>query len=213
LRTPPSWRRCCIKVERRPPRWRAAERSRAGDSTRDKINWTGIPSRIMKYDVHINGNARQVDFVPPAKGESRVSAVIDGRSVTADAVEVAPGVYSILMAGKSLELRVSGSDAARLVAARGREFKVTVNDPRSWRQGHGGKIELRGRQKLTASMPGKIVRLLATVGQQVEAGQGLLVVEAMKMQNEIRSPKSGTVESLAEEGRTVNAGEVLAVVA
>ena len=60
-------------------------------------------------------------------------------------------------------------------------------------------------------MPGKIVRVLVEAGEKVEAGQGLLVVEAMKMQNEIRSPKSGTVERLlAKEGQPVNAGEVLA---
>jgi biotin carboxyl carrier protein len=62
-------------------------------------------------------------------------------------------------------------------------------------------------------MPGKIVRVLVRAGDRVEAGQGLLVVEAMKMQNEIRSPKSGTIERvLAEEGQAVNAGEVLCVV-
>jgi biotin carboxyl carrier protein len=60
-------------------------------------------------------------------------------------------------------------------------------------------------------MPGKVVRVLAAVGDAVEAGQGLLVVEAMKMQNEIRSPKSGKVERLlVKEGQAVNAGEVLA---
>jgi biotin carboxyl carrier protein len=60
-------------------------------------------------------------------------------------------------------------------------------------------------------MAGKVVRLLVKSGDQVEVGQGLLVVEAMKMQNEIRSPKSGTVEKLqVNEGQTVNAGEVLA---
>ena len=62
-------------------------------------------------------------------------------------------------------------------------------------------------------MPGKIVRVLVAKGQQVENGQGLLVIEAMKMQNEVRSPKSGTVEKVAKEGQTVNAGEILAVVA
>jgi biotin carboxyl carrier protein len=63
-------------------------------------------------------------------------------------------------------------------------------------------------------MPGKVVRVLVKAGDSVEAGQGLLVVEAMKMQNEIRSPKSGTVERVpAIEGQAVNAGEVLCVVA
>jgi biotin carboxyl carrier protein len=60
-------------------------------------------------------------------------------------------------------------------------------------------------------MPGKIIRVLVQAGDKVEAGQGLLVVEAMKMQNEIRSPKSGTVERLlVKEGQPVNAGEILA---
>jgi biotin carboxyl carrier protein len=63
-------------------------------------------------------------------------------------------------------------------------------------------------------MPGKVVRLLVQPGDKVQAGQGLLVVEAMKMQNEIRSPKSGTVERvLAQEGQPVNAGQVLAWIA
>jgi biotin carboxyl carrier protein len=87
-----------------------------------------------------------------------------------------------------------------------------VIDPRSWRRGHGEGIELEGRQKIVAPMPGKVVRVLVEPGQSVAAGQGLLVIEAMKMQNEIRSPKSGTVEKLAVEGQTVNAGEILAIV-
>jgi biotin carboxyl carrier protein len=94
----------------------------------------------------------------------------------------------------------------------GREFRAEVIDPRSWRRRHGAGIELEGRQQLVAPMPGKIVRVLAAAGQEVTAGQGLLVIEAMKMQNEIRSPKSGIVEKLAREGQTVNAGEVLAIV-
>ena len=96
--------------------------------------------------------------------------------------------------------------------ANGREFQVEIFDPRSWRRRRGAGIELEGRQQLVAPMPGKIVRVLVAAGEQVSAGQGLLVIEAMKMQNEIRSPKSGTVEKLAREGQTVNAGEVLAIV-
>jgi pyruvate carboxylase subunit B len=62
-------------------------------------------------------------------------------------------------------------------------------------------------------MPGKVVRVLVQAGEKVEAGQGLLVVEAMKMQNEIRSPKGGIVERLhVKEGQPVNAGEVLCIV-
>jgi len=121
-------------------------------------------------------------------------------------------VYSILIGGKSLEVTAEETSKGLLLRANGREFQVEIFDPRSWRRGRGAGIELEGRQRLIAPMPGKIVRVLARAGQHVNAGQGLLVIEAMKMQNEIRSPKSGTVEKLAREGQTVNAGEILAIV-
>jgi biotin carboxyl carrier protein len=90
------------------------------------------------------------------------------------------------------------------------ELVAEVFDPRAWRGRHSA-AEAEGRQQIVAPMPGKIVRVLVREGELVEAGQGLLVVEAMKMQNEIRSPKSGTVERvLAQEGQPVNAGEILA---
>jgi biotin carboxyl carrier protein len=62
-------------------------------------------------------------------------------------------------------------------------------------------------------MPGKVVRILTKAGEKIEAGQSVVVVEAMKMQNEIRSQKSGTVEKLAvAEGQTVNAGDLIAII-
>lgn len=95
----------------------------------------------------------------------------------------------------------------------GLEFVAEVIDPRSWRGRRHGGAEAEGRQQITAPMPGKVVRLLVKAGDTVEAGQGLLVVEAMKMQNEIRSPKRGEVERvLVVEGQAVNAGEVLCAV-
>jgi biotin carboxyl carrier protein len=171
----------------------------------------------MKYDILINlsngeGARHSVEFTPPAADSSRCSATIDGRRVDADAVTISPGLYSIVIEGYSLEVRVEAAPDGLLVHSANREYCVEILDPRSWRRGRAGKIEPEGRQKIVASMPGKIVRLLVTLGQQVEAGQGLLVVEAMKMQNEIHSPKSGTVERLVQEGQTVNAGEVLAIV-
>ena len=74
-------------------------------------------------------------------------------------------------------------------------------------------MEAEGSQSVIAPMPGKVVRLLVKAGEAVEAGKGILVVEAMKMQNEVRSPKSGKIERLlVSEGQAVSAGEVLAVV-
>jgi biotin carboxyl carrier protein len=161
----------------------------------------------MKYEILINGATRRVEF-----DKSRMTAVIDGRKIVADAATVSAAVYSILLDGRSFEVTIETRAKDVLVRTAGREFQVEILDPRSWRQGRGGRVELEGRQQLTAPMPGKIVRVLAVPGQTVEAGQGLLVIEAMKMQNEIRSPKSGTVEQLAREGQTVNAGEILAIV-
>jgi biotin carboxyl carrier protein len=166
----------------------------------------------MKYEVVISGARRSVEFTPPRDGMSRVAFTVDDRLVEADAIRISPGAYSILLGGRSFEVAAEESSTGLLMRVKGREFQVEILDPRSWRRRLGAGIELEGRQQLIAPMPGKIVRVLVAAGQQVDAGQGLLVIEAMKMQNEIRSPKSGTVEKLAREGQTVNAGEVLAIV-
>jgi len=166
----------------------------------------------MKYEIVINGARRSVEFTPQTNGKARATFTVDGRLVEADAVRLSRGAYSILLGGRSLEVTTEETSDGFLIRTNGREFQVEIIDPRSWRRRRGAGIELEGRQQLIAPMPGKIVRVLVAAGQQVSAGQGLLVIEAMKMQNEIRSPKSGTVEKLAREGQTVNAGEVLAIV-
>jgi biotin carboxyl carrier protein len=166
----------------------------------------------MRYEIKINGAKRSVEFSPQAKGAAPSKFAVDGRAVEADAVRISPGAYSIIVGGQSFELTIEESAEGLLVRTNGREFHVDIVDPRSWRRRHGAGIELAGRQQLLAPMPGKVVRVLVVAGQKVEAGQGLLVIEAMKMQNEVRSPKSGTIEKLAREGQTVNAGEILAIV-
>ncbi len=166
----------------------------------------------MNYEIVINGARRNVEFTPQTNGASRVAFTVDGRLVDADAIRISRGAYSILLGGRSLEVTAEENSDGLLIRANGREFQVEIFDPRSWRRRRGAGIELEGRQQLVAPMPGKIVRVLVAAGEQVSAGQGLLVIEAMKMQNEIRSPKSGAVEKVAREGQTVNAGEVLAIV-
>jgi biotin carboxyl carrier protein len=168
----------------------------------------------MKNDVLFDGTRRSVVLSWRPDEPSRLVATIDGRRVEADAVKISPGVYSVLLDGRSLEVRVEILPDGLLLQTAGREYRVEITDPRSWRRSRGGKIDLAGRQQISAPMAGKVVRALVVTGQHVEVGQGLLVVEAMKMQNEIRSPKTGTVERLlAKEGQAVNAGEVLAVIA
>jgi len=168
----------------------------------------------MKIDVNFDGVRRSVELVRSSDDPSRVIATIDGRRIEAEALKVSTGVYSILLGGRSLEVRVESLAEGLLLHTGGLEHRVDIVDPRSWRRSRGGKVDLAGRQQVSAPMAGKIVRVLIAQGQHVESGQGLLVVEAMKMQNEIRSPKTGTVERLAaREGETVNAGEVLVVIA
>lgn len=164
----------------------------------------------MKLEIEIGGKTRSVEL---RRAGGRLQCVFDGKELEADAVEIGEGVYSILIGAESLEARVERNGARLRVLVRGREYAATIRDPREWRRDCGGALAAEGRQQIVAPMPGKIVRVLARVGDAVEAGQGLLVVEAMKMQNEIRSPKSGTLERLlVSEGQTVSAGEILASV-
>jgi biotin carboxyl carrier protein len=168
----------------------------------------------MKSDVLFDGARRSVELTRSADEPSHLVATIDDRRVEADAIKISPNVYSILLDGRSLEVRVETVADGLLLRTAGREYRAEIVDPRSWRRGRGGKIDLAGRQQISAPMAGKVVCVLVAPGQHVEVGQGLLVVEAMKMQNEIRSPKTGTVERLlAKEGQAVNTGEVLAVIA
>jgi biotin carboxyl carrier protein len=91
-------------------------------------------------------------------------------------------------------------------------FAAEVRDPRSLR-GRSRAQEERGPRKIVAPMPGKVVRVLVREGDEVELGAGMAVVEAMKMQNEIKSPKKGKVQKvLVSEGAAVNAADVLAIV-
>ena len=163
----------------------------------------------MKFEVSIDGRASIVGL---ARDGDHWQISIDDRIVDADAVEIAPGIFSILLNGKSYEVRVTPTPAGALTLQTAhQEFTAEVIDPRTWRGRRHGALEAEGRQQILAPMPGKIIRVLVQTGEKVEAGQGLLVVEAMKMQNEIRSPKSGTVERLlVKEGQPVNAGEILA---
>jgi biotin carboxyl carrier protein len=169
----------------------------------------------MKFEVQItdrSGKKTRIVELERDGGGWRVS--LDGRPVAADAVEIAPHMLSILLDGQSFEMCVTPSPNGQLKLQTGaQEFTAEVIDPRAWSGRRHGSVEAEGRQQIVAPMPGKVVRVLVKVGDHVEAAQGLLVVEAMKMQNEIRSPKSGTVERvLAKEGQLVNAGEVLCVV-
>jgi biotin carboxyl carrier protein len=95
----------------------------------------------------------------------------------------------------------------------GVSYEVAVQDARSLAARRGASQHDTSTQKLTAAMPGKVMRMLAREGDEVVAGQGIVVIEAMKMQNEVRTPKNGILKKLlVQAGTNVNAGDVLAVV-
>jgi biotin carboxyl carrier protein len=171
----------------------------------------------MKYEVRLasSNSGEKIRVIELERDASGWRGTLDGRPVTVDVVEIAPNTLSILLDGQSFEINVTPSPDGKLKLQSGaQEFTAEVIDPRAWSGRRHANVEAEGRQQILAPMPGKVVRLLVKAGEHVEAGQGLLVVEAMKMQNEIRSPKSGTVERvLAKEGQPVNAGEILCVVA
>jgi biotin carboxyl carrier protein len=168
----------------------------------------------MKLTAEIKGQSYALDM---RREGARVEATVDGRRYELEARETEAGTYLLLAGGRVYECRAT-RDAAKGGATEvqiGDEiFQVVLVDPKRLRGARGAGAEASGgRAQVVASMPGKVVRVLVETGAKVEAGDGLVVVEAMKMQNELKSPKSGTViEVRAESGATVNAGDVLVVV-
>lgn len=133
---------------------------------------------------------------------------INGRKGTFSSVQVEPGVFSLLMDGRSFEVRFEGSSTY----VDRRRFTTEVIDPRAPRRA-GSPVQVQGPQRLTAAMPGKVIRILAPAGASVEAGDGILVVEAMKMQNEVKTLNAGRVIAIpVTEGAAVSAGDVLAII-
>jgi biotin carboxyl carrier protein len=127
---------------------------------------------------------------------------------TADIIETEPNVYSVLSDGKSYEARVTGNE----ITICGTRLHFEVEDPRQWKRSTQA-AGAQGRASLTAAMPGRIVRVLVAVGDEVALGQGILVIEAMKMQNELKSPRAGKVAAIeAREGENVNAGARLVTI-
>ncbi|MFL6211354.1 MAG: acetyl-CoA carboxylase biotin carboxyl carrier protein subunit [Pyrinomonadaceae bacterium] len=147
---------------------------------------------------------------------AHVVAQVDDRRYELDAQEVEPGVYLLQTGGRVYECRMrakSGTHGTHEVHVGQQTFQLTLIDPKRLRHVEGAGILAAGRAAVVAAMPGKVVRVLVEQGVQVKADEALLIVEAMKMQNELKSPKAGTIIELhAVAGATVNAGDVLAVI-
>ena len=167
------------------------------------------PTNRMKLELTIDGTDRSFEMLEPAP-QCRFRFG-DGPETTADIETPQPGVYSILINGRSYDASVEETAGGLVVVIDGHRFEIEVRDPRRRSRKTTGRHE--GVQEVVAPMPGKVVRVLVKVGDAVKAGQGLVVVEAMKMQNELKAMRDGTVSRVAaREGATVAAGEVLATI-
>jgi biotin carboxyl carrier protein len=148
--------------------------------------------------------------------EGRLSAEIGDRVYTLDVRETQPDCYLLFLNTNVYECRVSERPAAKGtfdVSIRGHNYEVTIVDPKRLRSGQNSDRHDHGVAEIRAAMPGKVVRVHLEPGAAVEKGAGIMVVEAMKMQNEMKAPRAGVVVSInVKPGDTVNAGDVLAVV-
>ena len=167
----------------------------------------------MKLKAQIEDRERELTV---KYSDGRVAAEIGGRVYDLEVRQPSPDSYLFFLGANVYECRVNERVAAKEVFdvdIRGRAFAVTIVDPKRLLSGQNSDRHHHGVAEIRAPMPGKVVRVQIEAGASVEKGTGLVVVEAMKMQNEMKSPREGVVVSInVKPGDTVNAGDVLAVV-
>ena len=170
----------------------------------------------MTYEVTIAGSdgkpqTFQVDIARDKQSGTLICRV-NGETVSGlDARSNERDILSLLLGTASYEVRRDAASAQPRIVIGEESFAYEVRDPRSLGARRAKAASSDGPKKIKAPMPGKVVRIISAEGTQVEAGQGVIVIEAMKMQNELKSPKSGVVKKiLTAEGATVNAGDALA---
>lgn len=164
----------------------------------------------MKLQAQIADELHSVEII---RDGDRVFAHIDDREYDLEASEVEPEVFLLKHYGSVNEVYVTRTGDAYTASINGKDIDIRLIDPKRLR-GHGtGSDQADGRAEIRTQMPGKVVRLIANVGDPVEKGHGVLVVEAMKMQNELKSPKDGVVKEIrVKETDTVSAGDILAII-
>jgi biotin carboxyl carrier protein len=165
----------------------------------------------MTYDIIVDGKTHHVEVT---RGEKTWLCKVDGEEIEIDATLTARDILSVLIDNKAYEIKRERSQQGELHMVLGSaRYAVDVQDPRSLHTRRAVAGVESGPQKVKAPMPGKVVRILVSENEEVKAGQGVIVMEAMKMQNEMKSPKDGKVQKiLTAEGSAVNAGDTLAVI-
>lgn len=166
----------------------------------------------MAFIGSLGGRTYTVEIEEIEKSLYRVS--VDGNEFLVDGKKTGHSSYSLIMDQRSFEVDVDSSEDEYRVLVDGRTYHIHLVDERRVRLGGAQSgVELQGRQNVSVPMPGKVIAVLVAEGDRVEKGQGLVIVEAMKMENEVRSPISGEVKQIkVKTGEAVEAGAVLAVV-
>jgi biotin carboxyl carrier protein len=171
----------------------------------------------LTFEVEVNGRLRTVAVGRAGPAPDRFRVTVDG--VTRLVLAQRAGEYGVSMlfpdssdASRTVHIAPLSERGDLLAHAGGRTARVVVNGRRR-RHGAGDAVAAHGEQTVAAPMPGRVVRVLVEAGEDVEARQPLVVVEAMKMENELRSPKAGRVKTVGvTAGTSVEAGRVLVVV-
>jgi biotin carboxyl carrier protein len=172
----------------------------------------------MTYEITITANdgtaqTYSVELVHSKNGD--LICRVDGKEIQPSFDPQTPerDVLSVLIGSDQYEVRRDASSPEIQIIVGDERFTAEVRDLRSLKSRRAKAGATEGPKKITSPMPGKVVRIISSEGAEVEVGQGIIVIEAMKMQNELKSPKKGVVKKiLAAEGATVNAGDVLAII-
>jgi biotin carboxyl carrier protein len=171
----------------------------------------------MTFEIELNGRSRSVT-IERAGSHDRYRVTVDGIATLVDAQRSGEFGLSLLFpegghAAARVSLAPGRAPGEKLAYLRGRSTAVVVNGRRTGRGAADNGAGAPGEQKIAAPMPGRVVRVLVAAGEDVQAGQPVVVVEAMKMENELRSPKNGRVKDVAvAAGASVEAGRVLMVI-
>lgn len=164
----------------------------------------------MIFSIEVEGKLRRVEL---ERKDDHYRILLDGEALDVEATLPRPGVLSLLVAGRSYRCVLDEDPSSPAIYVGHVRYPYRVDDPRSLssRRSQGGSAA--GPVSLKAPMPGRVVRLLVQEGAEVAAQQGVVVIEAMKMQNELKAPKAGCVARiLVEAGATVVSGQPLAII-
>jgi|SRR5215469_6597847 len=166
----------------------------------------------MRYLATIDGNEHEIEIEELAADSFGIRFGKD--SFEADLRRVGPASFSVLVGNRSFDFDVARDGDETVVASRSGSIRLTVADAAARHaRAAGKKREVTGRVEIKAAMPGRVVNVLVGEGDQVKADQGVVVVEAMKMENEVKSPKQGKVlEVKVIAGQAVEKGQVMMVI-